>query len=197
MKVDNVLIYFFLFLGHGQLSEDFKNLFKSKESTDVVLNVREKTYLAHKSILGARSPVLAAMFRHDMEEKKTGIVNISDSDPEAFNIFLIFLYSGSVDFTKCNICELYKIADKYDVSDLKLMCTDFMTKNLELENFCDILVLCDQFNDPKLLIEVERYFRENVDKVVSSENWELLLENNFRPACNLLKQMAPKIKWCD
>lgn len=185
---------FFLLLGYGQLSEDFKNLFNSKENADVVLNVREKIYLVHKSILGARSPVLAAMFKHDMEEKLTGRVNISDCDPEAFKVFLIFLYSGSVDFTKCNICELYKITDKYDVSELKLMCKDFITKNLSLKNFCEILVLCDQFNDAELLIEVQRYFRENFAKVVSSENWELLLENNFRPANNLLKQMAPRIK---
>lgn len=129
-----------------------------------------------------------------MEEKLTGRVNISDCDPEAFKVFLIFLYSGSVDFTKCNICELYKITDKYDVSELKLMCKDFITKNLSLKNFCEILVLCDQFNDAELLIEIQSYFRENFAKVVSSENWELLLENNFRPANNLLKQMAPRIK---
>lgn len=185
---------YFLFLEHSDLAEDFKNLFFSKENADVTLNVKKKIFSAHKAILAARSPVFAAMFKNEMAEKKTGVVNISDCDVEAFNIFLLFLYSGDLDFEKCNVCHLYKISDKYDVSKLKLICVDFMTKNLSVENIFEILILGDQFSESQLLAEVQCFFNNKFEEIVSSRNWESFLKNNFRLANSLLKAMAPKIK---
>lgn len=158
------------------------------------MNVKEDPILAHRVILAARSPVFAAMFKNEMAEKKTGFVNISDCDVEAFNIFLLFLYSGELNFANCNVCHLYKISDKYDVLKLKLMCVDFMTKNLSVENFYEILILADQFSESKLLTDVQCFFNKNFEDIVSSKNWESFLMNHLRLANNLLKQMAPKVK---
>lgn len=186
--------FFFLLLGHSKLVEDFQNLFISKENADVTLNVKEKTCMAHKTVLGARSPVLAAMFKNDTQEKKTGIVNIPDCDPEAFDVFLLYLYSGIIDFKNCNICELYRISDKYDVSELKIMCTDFMVKNISVDNFCDIMIIGEQFDEDKLLAEAQDFFNENFEEIVSSKSWESFLGKYFRIANNLLKAMAPNVK---
>lgn len=186
---------YFYFLGHSKLVEDYKNLFISKENSDVTLNVKEKTCMAHKTVLGARSPVLAAMFKNDTQEKKTGIVNIPDCDPDVFNVFLLYLYSGIIDFENCNnICELYKISDKYDVSELKVICTDFMSKNISVDNFCDIMIIGEQFDEDKLLTEAQDFFNENFEEIVSSKSWESFLGKYFRIANNLLKAMAANIK---
>lgn len=150
--------------------------------------------MAHKTVLGARSPVLAAMFKNDTQEKKTGIVNIPDCDPEAFEVFLLYLYSGIIDFEKCNICELYRISDKYDVSELKIMCADFMSKNISIENFCDIVIVGEQFDEDELLIEAQDFFNENFQEIVSSKSWESFLGKYFRIANNLLIAMAPNVK---
>lgn len=160
----------------------------------MTLKVKEKTFSAHKAILAARSPVFSAMFKNDMTEKKTGVVNIHDCDENAFANFLLFLYSGELDFASCNICHLYKISDKYDVLKLRLMCVDFMTKNLSVENFYEILILGDQFCESKLLTDVQCFFNKNFEDIVYSKNWESFLINHLRLANNLLKQMAPKIK---
>ena len=149
---------------------------------------------AHKAILEARSPVFAAMFKNDMKEKKTGEVNIPDCDSDAFNVFLLFLYSSEQDFTKCNVCELYEITDKYDVQELKLLCVDFMTENLSVENFSEILILANKFHEEELLIQVQNFFNENFEKIVSSDSWEHLLKDNSHLANRLLKVMAPKVK---
>lgn len=193
--LNEVLMHiYFLFLEHYDLAEDFKNLFFSEECTDVTLKVKEKKFSAHKAVLVARSPVFAAMFKNEMSEKKTGFVNISDCDVEAFNVFLLFLYSGNLDLKKCNVCHLYKISDKYDVSKLKLICVDFMIQNLSAENIFEILILGDQFSESQLLAEVQWFFNKKFEEIVSSKNWESFLKNNFRLANGLLKAMAPKIK---
>ena len=184
----------FLNLDYRQLVEDFKDLFTSKSNADVTLNVKGKVLSAHKAILGARSPVFAAMFQNDMKEKKTGEVNIPDCDFDAFNVFLLFLYSGEQDFKKCDVCELYKITDKYDVQALKLMCVEYMIENLSVENFSKTLILANKFNEEELLTRIQNFFNENFEKIVSSDSWECLFKDNFRLANNLIKSMAPKVK---
>lgn len=169
-------------------------MFISQRNTDVTFNVKDKTFSSLKTILEARSPVFAAMFQNDMSEKKTGEINITDCDPDAFEIFLLFLYSGTVDFSKCNVCELYKITDKYDVSELKLMCADFMGENLSAENFGEALILGHDFDEEKLMSHVQNFFDENFEQIVSSDSWKTLFKENFRLANNLLEKLAPKVK---
>ena len=55
-----------------RLSEDLGALFESQKFSDVTLVavVPGKEYQAHKAVLAARSPVFAAMFEHEMEERK-------------------------------------------------------------------------------------------------------------------------------
>lgn len=168
-------------------------MFISKKNTDVSIEVKGKKFSAHKCILGARSPVLAAMFENDMTEKKTGIVNIVDCEPTAFYTFLLYLYSGELSFSKCHVFDMYKIADKYDVPELKLICVDFMIRRLSVLNVCETFVFAHKYNDKKLLTSVQAYFEENFNKIVSSSNWKKLMEKDGQLANDLLIKMAPKV----
>lgn len=170
------------------------NLLASKENADVTIKVKEETFSAHRLILAARSPVLAAMFKNEMIEKETGFINISDCDPEVFSQFLRFLYSAEVDYGKCNMFRLYEIADKYDVADLKVVCVDDMILTLTVENFCEFYSFAHQFNDNTLLTNLQKFFSENFEKIVESDSLLSLMEADCLLANNLLKAMAPKVK---
>ena len=52
------------------------------------------TLAAHQSVLAARSPVLAAMFRHKFQEGQTAKVRLVDVDVETFKQYLHLLYTG-------------------------------------------------------------------------------------------------------
>ncbi|GFR06142.1 hypothetical protein TNCT_622791 [Trichonephila clavata] len=58
---------------NGSLKEGINTLFLEKKLFDVNLRVEEKTLPAHKAVLGSRSPVLKAMFKHDAQEKRAAI----------------------------------------------------------------------------------------------------------------------------
>lgn len=168
-------------------------MFISKEESDVNLYVKGRKFSAHRTILAARCSVFAAMFDNDTEEKKTGVVKITDYDPVSFEMFLSFLYSGKVDFAKCNVCELYKISYKYDVAKLLLFCIHFMIQNLSIDNFYEILILSDQFKEKELFGRLQSFFNKNFEKIISSSNWDNFSEKHFRLVNILLKSMAPKI----
>ena len=48
----------------------------------------------HKTILAARSPLFAAMFKHPSKEKLSGIVNVPDIEPDVFKVLLRYIYIG-------------------------------------------------------------------------------------------------------
>ena len=78
------------------MSKNFKELF-DKESCDVTLKIQDKEYKAHRSVLMARSSVLAANFKYDTLERQTGVIIIPDCDPDSFQLFLEYLYCGKLE----------------------------------------------------------------------------------------------------
>lgn len=91
---------------------------KKSELTDVELRVGNRSFQAHRAILSARSSVFNAMFSHDTSESQTGLVNITDLNPEVFQDFLVFLYTGRLS-TSEKMADLWVAADKYDVKTLE------------------------------------------------------------------------------
>ena len=77
-----------------RLSDDFGQLFDTSQFADVNLTCAGREFKCHKAILIARSPVLAAMFEHDMKERQQGRVEIDDMDPEVMADMLRFIYTG-------------------------------------------------------------------------------------------------------
>jgi hypothetical protein len=58
----------------------------------------------HRSVLGARSPVFARMFRNDTYEKNTGVVRLDDVTPQGLLAFLELVYLGTDGPGLCDPC---------------------------------------------------------------------------------------------
>ena len=88
--------------------------------TDVTINTANGSVRAHRVVLAARSPVFESMFLHDLKEKESSIINIEDISMEACMALLSYIYGGikHEDFWNHRIA-LLRVADKYDIGDLK------------------------------------------------------------------------------
>lgn len=95
-----------------KLSEDLGNLFDNERFSDVSLAVNGHEFQAHKAILAARSPVFAAMFEHEMEERKQNRVAITDVDDEVLKEMLRFIYTGKAPNLEKMADDLLAAADK-------------------------------------------------------------------------------------
>ena len=96
--------------------DSFGTLLASAEETGditLVLGSIYKTEIrVHKLILTTRSPVFAAMFKHDTKENIEGRVNIADIDIEACRDFIKYLYTGQIHLMQQNAQQLMIFADK-------------------------------------------------------------------------------------
>lgn len=141
--------------------------------------MKGQEFPAHRLILKSRSPVLASAFRYDMKEKSTGILDIEDCEPSIFSQFLHFLYCGELEsFSDENAFELFAVADKYDVPDLRAMCMEFMKDNLSVDTFCDIIALALQHSEAELIELCTNFFARNLQKILLTVKWQSFITEN-------------------
>lgn len=184
----------FLFSELETLSENFKSLLLNKESCDTTLFVKDKEYKAHRVILIARSSVFGAMFQHETSEKQTGIVNIPDCDAETFGEFLEFLYTGKLEEpSPQSALHLYETSEKYNIEELKTLCSEFLMENWTIEILCDAVILADTYDDAKLLSAAQDFFTKNLNNILLTPQWDSFLKNNHRLANKLLIAMSSKV----
>ena len=101
--------------------QNIVSLLKNRNPEDMTFEIGGNNLHAHTEIVGASSPVLAAMFQNDFEESRTQTVKIEDTTVEVFQQFLHYLYANQVpEMKKEGIAAgLFELADKYEVDSLK------------------------------------------------------------------------------
>ena len=178
---------------NDQLAIDFHQMLENQHLTDVTFCFDGCQLRAHKLILTARSPVFAAMFRSDMEEKQTNCVDIRDISFHVFRQLLNYIYTGKVVDIKNIAGELLAAADKYDLQSLKMMCLESLFENLTLENTVEIFTLANLYS----FCEVKKYVLDfiigNVGGILTANDWELLIDKSPEIAHKILITKVRKL----
>ena len=96
---------------------------KSKNSVDVEIVVKGKTFAAHKAILAARSKVFEAEFTKEQSVVAEGShqIHIDGVEPSTVEQFLYFIYTGESMGTFANEV-LRKLAGDYKLTRLSSLC---------------------------------------------------------------------------
>ncbi|XP_074094796.1 speckle-type POZ protein-like [Cotesia typhae] len=174
----------------NQLANDLKRFYQSKINTDVTFFVGDKKFQVHKIILTSRSPVLAAMFTHDMIEKNTNRVLVEDITPEIFEKFLIYMYTDRVANLDHVVLDLLKIADMYQLQSLKDICEASLIKSFKFKNFFEIVDLADRHRAETLKEHAIKYVVDGKRDVVNTDEFKQLEKNNPSLALELLKKVV-------
>lgn len=77
-----------------------------------------------------------------------------------------------------NACELYYVADKYDVPDLKEKCISFLKKSLTVETICDVICLATKHNETKLLEHAILFFAKYMEEILVTVKWQVFMKEN-------------------
>ncbi|GBO30834.1 Speckle-type POZ protein [Araneus ventricosus] len=171
-----------------KLSESLWNLYTERVLCDLEIKTKTSSFFVHKIVLCARSPVFLAMLSHDMKEKTNKCVEIEDIVDDVLKTFLFFLYTDAVeDLEWEGVVGLYYAADKYHVERLKILCSSFLLKNIDVDNVCELLLLADKHHDINFKRRVEDFILQNDERIFSSSIWkQFVCEYSLLSAATML-----------
>ena len=165
----------------------------NEELSDFVFIVEGKPIPVLKSCLSMKSRVFRAMFSGNFKESKDKELVIEDTKYEAFKTFIRFLYSNDLVLNNNDfdlIRELYRLSDKYDVSQFERKITDeliltnshlFNSKKFRSEEdltrnwpkLTTIAKLASDWKITKLMDNVMTFLSKNFDHILKKDNKEL------------------------
>jgi Leucine-rich repeat (LRR) protein len=131
-------------LGDVDDAQDFKNGFKefweTKNFSDFIIVVESKEFAVHKIVLAATSSVFTTIFLNDMKETQTGKMEIEDFTADVVEGMLKSMYTGEVQDEK-HAMDLFAIAAKYEVKNLKRVTEHQILRNLDASNALEVFGL--------------------------------------------------------
>ena len=172
-----------------QLSQDWMNVFSSKEFSDVQIHCGDQVFDCHQVVLAARSPVFRAMFKSNMLEKQTRKVEVPDIRPEVVSDMLTFMYTGRTPNLDQLVEDLLTAADKYQLDQLKSVCVENLCKKIDVENCIGVLILGDNYQTNQFRKSSLQFIERNRRKIFKSKNWE----EKLQPYPHLMAEVIRKL----
>ncbi|XP_070547146.1 BTB/POZ domain-containing protein 19-like [Ptychodera flava] len=172
--------------------------YNSPDLSDVVLQVGDISYYAHKFLLANLSDVMRTMLTESRwEDSKKDTVKLEET-PECaavFGDFLKFMYTGQVELRVSDTLPILALADKYNVALLKSVCEDYMARQvIQSRNLKGALqwwghAACH--NLTHLEPECRELIEENLNEVVKTPEW---LNLSVDQICSILRSSNVVIK---
>lgn len=119
------------------------------------------------------------MFCDATKINEEGEVIIEDVDFSTMDHLLLLMYSEDINKLTCNnALSLFAAAVKFDIKDAKEMCSEFIIRNLSVEWVLDVITLAKLYQEEAIGLRCREYFKENVHKILETDNWKRFAEEN-------------------
>ncbi|XP_069124343.1 uncharacterized protein [Argopecten irradians] len=119
---------------------------------------------AHRVILASRCNWFCRALLSGMRESIDKKITVHDTNPEVFNLFLEYLYSGQVGgdgHTTEQLSDLLTLADRYEVDSLKLFCEHSLQRHVDNDTAVYLFSLADQLQTRSLKERALSYMVDN------------------------------------
>uniref|UniRef100_A0A7E4V368 BTB domain-containing protein n=1 Tax=Panagrellus redivivus TaxID=6233 RepID=A0A7E4V368_PANRE len=133
------------------------------KNTDAEIHVADKVIYIHRGYFCMISPVFHAMFNHDTEEKRTGIIRIKDMDFTTIQNAVNFCYGQPLkDATTSDVVNVQTFGDKYDIKMIAKVVGEWILAAVNPFNFCVIYNYAWASPNGTLKAKCEKYYFDNV-----------------------------------
>jgi len=152
-----------------------------RELSDVdLVSIDETHHPAHRLLLSARSPVFRAMFRHGMQETRTGKVLVEASSA-AVDQLLTFIYTDEISDLRLIeeddeglLTEVFEMGARYELPRLQSLAEKQLQESLTIDNAAQRLVLAIRHGSKLLEGPCLTMVKDNVTEVMKTEGWKLI-----------------------
>lgn len=141
--------------------------------TDVVLNVEDRQFPAHKNVLAASSDYFMAMFSGHMAIA-SNTVTVHEISADAMELLLDYIYTGLLVITEDNVEDIFCGSCLLLLDSVIQACCRFIQERLTLDNCWGIRSLADKFDCRDMLNNVNKFIEESFTKVVRADEYLLL-----------------------
>lgn len=159
-------------ISESSLSEDLQLSFLNNEFSDLKIVCNGEKFDCHRVILAARSPVFRAMLQNGFTEGTCKEINLDILSSQTVKDMLYYMYCDKIDNLKENTVELFKVADQYQIDNLKERCSYHLRSTLNVENCLEYLVLADIYRDQCLKKSGMEYVEKNIKSVMETPKWK-------------------------
>lgn len=171
---------YFLVKDH-ELLNGVSDFYNNSKLSDINLTVGDQKYAAHKFLLSCVSPVFKQMLddANNWEESKETTIVLTELPEcvETFGLFLQFIYSRRVLLNHTTVKPLFLLADKYAISSLQELCSDYFRRHLSANTVLDIMSFAHKFHNQELSDRCLKYVAENAEEVMYTPSWADLDQN--------------------
>jgi len=143
-------------------------LIDAENKPDVIIQVGDRKFHAHKEVLARRSKVFEAMFNSYTKESETALISIEDFGEDVIEEMILFIYTDTCSRLEVLASELLAVADKYFIEKLKLICEIELIKIVNKDNMCELLCLADVYNAENLANIITKYIHAQTSKKLST-----------------------------
>ncbi|XWS56617.1 hypothetical protein CRYUN_Cryun09bG0101700 [Craigia yunnanensis] len=188
----------------SDMGQNLKALLESEVGCDIIFQVGDETFKAHKLILAARSPVFRAQFFGFVGNPNMDKVVVKDFEPSIFKAMLLFIYtdklpdvqeitgSTSMCMSTNMVQHLLAAADLYNLDRLKVLCKAKLCEELNADTVATTLALAEQHHCTQLKAICLKFAANpaNLGAVMQSEGFKHLEECCPSLLSELLKTFA-------
>ncbi|XP_033119533.1 BTB/POZ domain-containing protein 17-like [Anneissia japonica] len=157
--------------------DGLSHYYMNPELSDVTLHVGDMSFYAHKFFLAASSDVFRTMLTaKKWKDSLTSDIHLEEQEncTPYFKEFLSYFYCGQVTVTVDSIMPIFTLADKYNVSKLRKLCEEYMTKQIGQRNVkgaLDWLTFAEMYDLASLVNRCYAVIRSNLPLVIHTEGW--------------------------
>jgi len=157
--------------------KDVSRFYNQEMLSDISLKVGDVAYFGHKFILAKSSDVFRTMLyeKNWSQGVKTEMeLDETEECRKVFDKFLRYLYAAEVSISDATAVGILCLADKYNVTSLKDLCTAYMSTNSQsphLANALNWYPWAKLLNLSALLRRCTATISWNYGSVIVSDNW--------------------------
>lgn len=144
-------------------------------SADLVLEVGNHQFLAHKDILCEQSTVFKELIKAASTNGAASTINIPDVDLQTFEIFLRFTYTNIESDWDVSIA-LLELSHRYDHEKLKQSCEKKFRRFLNQDNVVDLLLMAVEFKCEQLEKDASNFIVVKYNEISMLVDFQRLLQ---------------------
>ncbi|XP_055954606.1 uncharacterized protein LOC126812091 [Patella vulgata] len=131
---------------------------------------------AHCVIVSARCDWFRRALLSGMRESINKKIVVHDTNPELFQLFLMYIYSGTLDThdtTAEQLADMLTLCDRYEMDSLKVICEHLLKPHIDIDNALCLFSLSDQLHAKYLREYTLNYIVEHPEIANNEEFCEL------------------------